>query len=220
MSLKDTKLSEVQDLITRVDHLVIQLSQIIEYTPNAERIVIRLEKAKESFELSVQQGLHKIEKALFDLDYSKIQSDLAKIVRHQVTTIMQSIDKVHQYQKTIERMHEKTDTSIETTHGLIETLEYHIDRLGEQLKTIPSFNYRLAIGTGLAGFFAGITTLYFLSLVTWLPKPYFATNEQSVLLGMVQSNVLRLNTTSTDSITIHIDHDLFNQTHQTSGDNQ
>lgn len=218
MSLNEMKLSEVQELITNVEHLIIQLGQIVQYTPSAERIVIRLERAKESFELSVQQGLNKIEKALFDLDYSKIQSDLAKVVRHQVMTIIQSMEKIQLHHKNLKEIHGQTDASIDATNALIDTLEEKIKRLSEQLNVIPEFNRRLAIGTGLAGFFAGMTVLYLLSYVTWLPKPYFSTNEQSILLGMVQNHTLRLDTTSLDSIGVRVDTDAFDTNNTNTGD--
>lgn len=207
MSLNEMKLSEVQELITHVEHLIIQLGQIVQYTPNAERIVIRLERAKESFELSVQQGLNKIEKALFDLDYSKIQSDLAKVVRHQVVTIIQSMDKIQQHHKKLEQAHKKSDALIAATNALIDRLEEKIETLSEQLAVIPSFDRRLAVRTGLAGFVVGIVALYLLSLLTWLPSPYFATKEQSILLEMVQNNSLRIDTTSLDSIRVRIDYE-------------
>lgn len=220
MNLNDMKLSEVQELITHVEHLIIQLDQIVQYTPNTERIVMRLEHAKESFELSVNHGMNKIEKALFDLDYSKIESDLAKVIRHQVVTIIHSMEKVQKYHKNLEMAHGKTNASIETTKELIDALEEKIETLTEKLNVIPAFDRRLAIGTGFAGFVAGMTAIYLMSFVTWLPKPYFVTNEQSILFEMVQNRTLRLDTTSPDLIRVRIDYNALQTNHLNIGDDK
>lgn len=220
MSLKEMKLSEVQELITHVEHLIIQLDRIVQHTPHSERIVYRLEKASESFDQGVKHGLNKLEKALFDLDYSKIQKDLSDVVRHQVITIIQSMENIQIHYKNFKEIHGKTDASIETTKALIDVLENKLQTLSKQLNMMPAFDRRLAIGTGFAGFFAGMTALYLLSLVTWLPKPYFATNEQTVLLTMVQNHTLRLDTSTLDSIKVRVDYDTFNTNNPNAGDNK
>ncbi len=220
MSLKEMKLSEVQELITHVEHLIIQLDRIVQHTPHSERIVYRLEKASESFDQGVKHGLNKLEKALFDLDYSKIQKDLSDVVRHQVITIIQSMEKIQLHHKNLKEILGKTDASIEATKTLIDTLEERIETLADQLHVIPEFDRRLAIGTGLAGFFAGVGAIYLLSFIIWLPKPYFATNEQAILIEMVKNQTLRLDTSTLDSIKVRVDYDTFNTNNPNIGDNQ
>jgi hypothetical protein len=221
MSLKEIKLSEMEELITQVEHQIIQLQRIVQYTPSAEKIVIRLEKSSELFDQSVKHGLNKLEKALLDIDYSKINSDLAEVVRHQVSTIIQAMDRIQRHQRALDSAHDNTGMQIKHIELLTNAMNEKISTLKERLSIVPAFDRRLAIGSAFAGFVAGVITLYLLSLVTWLPTPYFATQEQTTLLDMVKNQTLRIEGTTLDSFKVRVDFETQNtQSLSNTGDNQ
>lgn len=207
MSIKDVKLSDIEDLMVQVEHLVIQLNRIAELTPNSERIVIRLEQASALFDQSIKHGLNKLEKALFDLDYEKIEKDLANVIHHQVITIIQSMEKIQRHHKSLEDMHKKTDSLIKVSAKLVDAVDQKIQVLDKNVQQIPKFNRDMTLFAVGGGMVIGMIALYLLSFLVWLPKPYFATAEQSVVLQMVQDDVIRIESNSNDTITVRVDYD-------------
>lgn len=207
MNLKNMTLSEVEELTMQVEHLVIQLDRINQYTPQSERIVFRLEKASETFDLSVKHGLNKLEKALFDLDYSKIQKDLADVIRNQVIMIIQSMDRLKEHIRTLENVHKQTDGVLIKSAKLIDMMDTRIDKLIDRTSRVRIIERYLFIAAAGGGVVVGALALYLLSFITWLPQPYFATHEQAVLLQMIKDQTLRIESNTIDTLQVRVDYD-------------
>jgi hypothetical protein len=210
MNVKDMRLSDIEELTLGVEHLAIQLDRINQDTPGSEKIVFRLEKASEMFAHSIKYGLNKLESALLDLDYTKIQQDLAGVVQHQVGGIIHSMEKVVDHTRSLELAHRKTDKSLVKTEALIDQIDMRISELTYQVRQIPILERNLRIASAGGGFIMGVFALYLLSYLIWLPQPYFATPEQKTLVGMVKDQTLHIDTNSADTLKVRVNYDTNN----------
>jgi len=224
MSLEKMTIGDIQDLTSQIEYLILTLGQLYERFPDSERLVGRLENASKRFDDSMKHGMHKIEGAMLGFDYSSMDKSFEEILYRKMTAVVSSMDRINKYIKSANDAHKKSDLAIEKTNNLLDEVDSRIDSLFSDAEDIPSINRNLVMAVGGGGFVAGVIAFYLLSFVTWLPTPYFATPEQSVLLQMIQDQALRLESSTIDTLRVRVDYDVLyhnsNKTNTKTGENQ
>ena len=81
-----------------------------------------------------------------------------------------------------------------------------MNSIASKVGNLPLLNQQILIAASSVAFVSGLLVMYAASYITWLPKPYFATPEQALLLQMVKDKSLVLNYGDGSIISIHIDH--------------
>ncbi|MDO9177182.1 MAG: hypothetical protein Q7U16_02470 [Agitococcus sp.] len=224
MSLEKMTVGDIQELTNQVEYLIIALGRLYERFPDSERLIGRLENASQRFDDSMKHGMHKIEGAMLGFDYSSMDKSFEEILYRKMTAVVNSMERIDKYIQSSNDAHKKSDLAIEKTNDLLDEVDSRIDALARDAEDIPSINRNLVMAVGGGGFVAGAVALYLLSLVTWLPTPYFATPEQSVLLQMVQDQALRIESSSIDTLKVRVDYNALyhtsNNTNTKTGEKQ
>jgi len=204
MSKNDMSLSDVQELTYKVEYLVQKLEQIQEDAPHIDRVATRIEKATERFDHTIKHAMHQIEDAIFNLDYTKLKEGLYLAVRTHTFELNDAVNRMKGHNKSLFNQLQQNNASISKNDELLQTVEKKIAQLREDIKAIPLLNRRLGIAVSALSFVAGMVMLYALSLIAWLPQPYYATAQQAQLLQMVQDGTLQLVPDALDTFKVTI----------------
>ena len=215
MSIENMTMSEVKGLLYKTEYLIQSLGQLQERFPESERLVERLENASKRIDDSMKHGMHKIEGAMLGFDYSIMDKSFEEMLHRKMTAVVNSMERIGKYIQSANDAHKKSDLAIEKTNHLLDQIDLRIDSMARDAEEIPTINRRLIMAIGGGGFIAGVIALYLLSFITWLPKPYFATPEQAVLLQMIKERSLVLDyDIGGTMISIHIDREASNNSNK------
>jgi hypothetical protein len=193
------------------------MEQIHENSPQIDRVADRIERATDRFDLSIKHGMHQIEDIIFNLDYTKLKEGLYMALRTHTFELNDSVKQMKDHNTVVFNQLHLNDVAISKNGELLLIVEEKIVQLTKDTKVIPLLNKHLNITTSILLFVGGMVTLYVLSLITWLPKPYYATAEQAQLLQMVQDETIHLVPDALDSLKVTIN---YNNTNNKTGENQ
>jgi hypothetical protein len=219
MSLENMTMSEVKDLLYLSEYLIQSLEKLQERFPDSERLVERLENTSKRIDDSMKYGMHKIEGAMLSFDYSSMNKSFDELLHRRMTVVVSSMDRIGKYIQSANDAHKKSDLAIAKTNDLLDQIDLRIDSMTKDVEEIPTINKQLMMVVGSVGFVAGVIALYMLSFITWLPKPYYATSEQTVLLQMVKDNTLKIDTDSYQNMRVSIDSNAFHSLNKNSTNN-
>jgi hypothetical protein len=221
MSLENMTMSEVKGLLYQSEYLIQSLEQLQERFPDSERLVERFENASKRIDDSMKYGMHKIEGAMLSFDSSSMNKSFDELLHRRMTVVVSSMDRIGKHIQLANEAHKKSDLAIVKTNQLLDQIDLRIDSMAKDVEEIPTINKQLMMVVGSVGFVAGVIALYLLSFITWLPKPYFATSQQGVLLEMVKEQSLVLDYDIGGTVmSIHIDREANNNLNKTTGEQQ
>jgi hypothetical protein len=214
-------MSEVKGLLYQSEYLIQSLEQLQERFPDSERLVERLENASKRIDDSMKHGMHKIEGAMLGFEYTKLDKTFEEMIQRKMGVVVNSMDRIGKHIQSANDAHKKSDLAIVKTNLLLDQIDLRIDSMTKDVEAIPTINRQLMMAVGGGGFIAGVIALYLLSFIIWLPKPYFATSQQGVLLQMVKEQSLVLDYDIGGTVmSIHIDREANNNSNKKTGDQQ
>jgi hypothetical protein len=219
MNLRDINLSEVQDLTYKVEYLVQNLKTLQQSSPKSELLLVRLEKANAQLQHNIEFGMKGLEAALNAIDYDKIEDRIVDAVHRHSSKMNNAIDRIKTYSMTLDEKLVKNESLLRQSGTLFEEANEKIVTLNQELGTLPIQNRRILLGASALSFIGGILFLYATSFVLWLPKPYYATPEQTVLLQMLKDNTLKIDTDSYQNMQVSIDSNAFHSLKPNSTNN-
>lgn len=209
MNLRDINLSEVQDLTYKVEYLVQNLKALQQSSPKSELLLVRLEKANAQLQHNIEFGMKGLEAALNAIDYDKIEDRIIDAVHRHSSKMTNAIDRMKTHSSALEQKIAKNESLLKQSSVLFDDANEKIATLNQELNTLPIQNRRVLFGTAALSFVGGMIFLYGTSFILWLPKPYYVTPEQTVLLQMVKDNTLKIDTDSYQNMRVSIDSTLF-----------
>lgn len=209
MNLRDINLSEVQDLTYKVEYLVQNLKTLQQSSPKSELLLVRLEKANAQLQHNIEFGMKGLEAALNAIDYDKIEDRIVDAVHRHSSKMSSAIDRMKTHSATLEQKIAKNESLLKQSGDLLGDANEKMSTLTQQVSTLPIQNRRILVGVSALSFVGGVIFLYAASFVLWLPKPYYATPEQAVLLQMVKDSTLKIDTDSYQNMRVSIDSDIF-----------
>jgi hypothetical protein len=219
MNLRDINLSEVQDLTYRVEYLVQNLKTLQQSSPKSELLLVRLEKANAQLQHNIEFGMKGLEAALNAIDYDKINDRIVDAVHRHSSKMNNAIERIKTHSSTLEQKLVKNESLLKQSSALLEQANDKIVTLNQELGTLPVQNSRILLGASALSFVGGMIFLYLISFILWLPKPYYATSEQTVLLQMVKDNTLKIDTDSYQNMRVSIDSNAFHSLNKNSTNN-
>lgn len=209
MNLRDINLSEVQDLTYKVEYLVQNLKTLQQSSPKSELLLVRLEKANAQLQHNIEYGMKGLEAALNAIDYDKIEDRIIDAVHRHSSKMNNAIDRMKTHSATLEQKIAKNESLLKQSSDLLGDANKKMSTLTQQVSILPIQNRRILLGASALSFVAGMLILYATSFILWLPKPYYATPEQAVLLQMVKDSTLKIDTDPYQNMRISIDSNAF-----------
>lgn len=209
MSLRDINLSEVQDLTYKVEYLVQNLKTLHQSSPKSEMLIVRLEKANALLAHSIEYGMKGLEASLNAIDYEKIEDRIVNAVHKHSSKMNNAIERMKIHTVSLEQKITKNESLLKQSKDTLSDATNAFATLKEELKLLPSRNPQILIGASALLFAAGMLFLYGMSFILWLPQPYYATPEQTLLLQMVKDNTLKIQTDSFQNMKLIIDQESF-----------
>jgi hypothetical protein len=180
---------------------------------------VRLEKANAQLQHNIEFGMKGLEAALNAIDYDKINDRIVDAVHRHSSKMNNAIERIKTHSSTLEQKLVKNESLLKQSSALLEQANDKIVTLNQELGTLPVQNSRILLGASALSFVGGMIFLYLISFILWLPKPYYATSEQTVLLQMVKDNTLKIDTDSYQNMRVSIDSNAFHSLNKNSTNN-
>jgi methyl-accepting chemotaxis protein len=192
MPKNDITLSEIKELLGQVDYLVLEIDRMGRFVPDVAKVARTFIQVIGELEKNIDSGSKRLNDAVNGIDLDILQKQLARAIGGEMRVVAASVTQMEKQTRQLGILLEKNREISRDTNRFLNTADDKLEELEGLVERIKPINKAILTSIGAGAFVAGLIAMYLASFVTWIPKPYFVSNDQALMFEMVKNNNLKL----------------------------